>query len=461
MSVDKTLLMREVNNVIQSGDGHYNFRMEIKILANKKWITPVRLDHYRLVRDYSSGQVGDDRTVEFLMNYGDFAYDILPYRDNLIVEYTEVPLREVNSARDWDKRSTTKRYRGILNMSGQSNPALSSKNSLLQSREALNQISMIPIQMQLVDELTYRVMMASYGNTFVNMTTKDMVIASHHEVFAALGGTDDQRLLGWDIADGWNPDVHYQIGLPDGIRLADIPRFLQNDEGGIYPTGMGRYIQNQIFYMYPLFDTTRFNKKTRVLNLINIPSDRYEGAEKTYKSTDRHVTVIATGNASSLDDGLATVLQQGNGVRFGNANNLLTDQAVTKDNKMLMDRASNLYEVNIGNLQTGFNNTRWANERVTANPYKQYSIMAQRQGQQLDLEWVNGNPDELYPGMPVKFFTISGDTVKIYHGTLLGVGEQRTASDASPVVNRHVSKCQLSVFVNRFEIVDDTISPTP
>ncbi|BEG72745.1 virion structural protein [Pseudomonas phage PA1C] len=461
MSVDSTLLMREVEQVTEIGESYSNFRNEIKILANKKWITPVRLDFLYLNRDYGSGQLGDIREVQFLIGYGDYVHDIVPYRDNLQVDVSEIPLLEAVATRNVERKAVTKRYRGIISVSGDDNPALSGKNSNLKSREAMNQIGLISVQMQLVDELTYKLMMVTCGTTYRVTTTMNALKSLWTQFGQLVGGSDSQRLLAIDIADGYSQEERNQIIIPDGMPLKDVHRFFQDKEGGIYSTGIGRYIQNQVLFLYPLYDTTRYGKNTKVLNLINVPNDRYQGAEKTFRNTMRHITVLATGDATSLDQGLAEQLQNGNSFRFGDARKVFQDFAIDKDNKMLVDRATNLFEVKMKDLETGFNNVRWAKDRLTSNPFKQYTDMARKQGQEIKLEWTHGNPDLLYPGMPVKFQTISDNRVKTYHGVLLGVNEQRRSADAGATVNRHVGKVTLGVFINRFEVTEDGIEPTP
>lgn len=455
MSTDSTLLMREVQDIIENGEGHYNYLMDVSIRVGKEWIKPIRLDTTFLSRDYSNGQLGDIRTIEFLLGYGDLVLGLIPNRDNLLVDLTEIPLMESNSARDWDKRSVTKRYRGILNLSPGDDATLTSKHSQLTSREALNQVSLVPVQIQLVEELIYKYLMVTIGETYRQMTTKDVFVYQTKKTNDLLGVD-----LPIDFADGYNPDIKHQIPIPDGLPLKNLGHYLQENEGGIYPTGFGRYIQDERMYVYPLFDTTRYRKNTLSLNIINVPNDRYQGAEKTFKISNKHITILATGDASSLDNNLAQSLQVGNGLRWGDASKIFQNFSISKDNRMLVDRATNISEVVVKPLETGVNNVRWAKDRMSSNPYLHYTELARLQGLQIDLQWVHGDSNILIPGMPVRFMTISDNLVKTYHGVLLGVGERRTTSDSGAVVHRHVGIVNLSIFVNRFEVIDD-ITPTP
>lgn len=448
MSMDSTLLYREVDRVLSQGNTYFSFRMELSILANKKWLKPVRFDYYQTHRDFSNGQLGDLLQVEFLLNLGDFTFDLLPYRDNLIVELTVTPLMSNSSAQDWSATTSIKRYKGVLNMNSQDNMILTNKQSNMTSKAAMNQVGMKAVSMQLIDDLTYRMMMVSIGTTLRRMTTMDAMIALYTKAGAELGGTDATRLLNLQVAPGFSTVVRHQIPFDDGMMLKDVGRYLQNDEGGIYPTGLGRYIQNQILYIYSLFDTTRYRKNVKVLNVINIPNDRFKGSEKTFLNTTRSITVLATGENTVVDIGVATKIQDGNGLRFGSASNIFNSYGVVKEGRMLVDRANNINEVVAQPLAGGLNNVRWAEDRLTGNPYKQYTTMAQKAGQMFEIDWLRGDANLLEPGMPVKYQVIVDYVVKTYYGVLLGAIDTRAPTDGAVISSKFGSTVKLAMFLS-------------
>lgn len=449
MSMDSTLLNKEIDRVITKGNSFLSTRMEMQILVNKKWLKPVRFDYYQVHRDYSSGQLGDLLTIEFMMNLGDYTFDLMPYRDDIKVEIVEVPLMENNSERDWEAQSYTTRYKGILNIAGDDNMVLANKQSAMTSKESMNQVGMKAVTMQLVDDLVYRMMMVSIGTTLRRMTTMDALVSLYTYYGNALGGTDETRLLGKQVAPGFSTEVRHQIPFADGMMLKDVGRYLQNEEGGVYPTGLGRYIQDRILYVYSLFDTTRYRKNVKVLNVINIPNDRFKGSEKTFFDSARSITILATGENSVTDDGIATKIQDGNGLRFADANKVLSGFSTVKDGRMLMDRASNINEVVAQPLADGLNNVRWAEDRLTGNPYKQYTTMAQKAGQPFQIEWLRGNANLLEPGMPVKYQVIEDLVVKTYYGVLLGAVDTRAPTDGAAVSSKFGSIVKLAMFLSR------------
>lgn len=459
MAVDNTLLMREVDDIRDNGLGNSGWRIDCQIIVKETtWIKPHKVEYEALNRDYASKeQFSDRRMIQFMMQQGDFQYDIIPNRDNLMVEVVYVPLQYNSSAPDTTRKSEVKRYRAVL--MSKFNNALTNKNAQTSSRESLNQLSMMSVSMQLIDEAAFRINMMSYGNGLRQCTTMMAVQEVLASTMGDVGTQDIKRVKGINFQDGFNTEIRTVMDFPDGIMLKDVPHYIHEEEGGIYPTGFGRYLQDQHWYIYPLYDSTRYKKNTKVLKLINVPNDRYQGAERTYKIDEQHVTVLATGDASSLDNGLADNLKQGNGLRFGDVTKMLGAFGTAKDNKTLIDRASNIFEVSTGLLESGMNNVRWAYDRATSNPFKHYSEMARRRGMFLKLQWYHGDSDLLYPGMPVKFMTINDNNVETYNGVLLGVDEQRGQGDSNVEATSHVGIVTLGVFINRKEGDPEIIDP--
>lgn len=455
MSYDASLLNKAAERIITNGEGYYNVRTTINIRVNNTWIKPTRFDHYHLARDYSTGPLGDIRQIECLMLLGDYTYDLLPYRDNIYIDITEIPLMEGTSSRNWERFAGTKRYKAILDLKGDDNTVLTNKSPAMTTKVQMNQVGLKSVVFTLVDELCYKLMMTSVGTTLRQMTSLDMLVWLHRYYFDALFEGSNKRIEGMNIwREDANPAVQHQIIFPDGLLLKDVPKFLQNDEVGIYPTGLGRYIQNNQFYVYPLFDTTRYQKNTKVLNIINMPNERFKGSEKTFLDTPRSLTIIATGDNLSEDKSTGVKIQDGNGLRFGDANKLF-QAATVKNNRMLLDRATTLFEVTAEPLAEGINNVRWAADRLTANPFKQYTTMAQKRGQPLKVQWFRSNVDLLEPGMPVKYQTLDGNTVRTYYGTLLGVNDNRIPTDSGNNTSKYDGIATLDLFLVRHTETDD------
>lgn len=448
MSVDVSTLLKEVTSIVNNTAPQPEYKIECKILANGQWITPLRVDYYFKNRDYSLNYA-DECMLKVMLEYGVYALDIVPYRDNLQLDLTITPVNPNSGGVIFDKPRTVKRYRVLL--ADQSNPSLTSKYAAVQSKEAMNRLGIVPVTLQLIEEVAYRYRMVSYGQTFWDTTTMDALLFCYSKLSEQVSGNLNEKILGINISEGYNKKKLKHIIIPDGTSAKDIPKYLHEQQGGIYGAGIGRYLQDQYWYVYPLYETTSYLKNKKSLTIVNVPSDRYGSGEKTYKIDDQHVTILVTGQNSIQDKGLFNNVGTGNGYRFLDASKLMTTMGVVKDNKLLIDRASNMYEIATDVLQSGFNNVKWPEIRGTSNPFKYYSVMAKQNGQALTVEWLHGDSNLLYPAMPVSYLSLENNVVKAYHGVLLGVTEHRTIGNPGATADVHPSVVKLAVFINRFE----------
>lgn len=453
MSVDATHLFKEVDAIRLSGESRSNYGLAAQVLVNKQWLKPQRLDIWHLHRDYVRG-FGDTLVVEMMIGIGTYTYQLIPNRDDLMVEISYLPLNENSDVQRGDVRSTTRRYHAI--MMNQDNHALVGKHSQATDELTLNQSGFRQVQMQLVDEITYKARMHTVGRNFRKSSPMNALQYLLTETITTFGGSDSKKVQGVNITGGFNTEVRNQVTIRHGMPLMEVCDFLQDKEGGLYPTGAGMYMQDNFWWIYSLYDTALFKKAKRTLTILNVPKDRGYGAERTYRTTENTVTIIAAGDAASLDQSLLAKLNQGNSFRIADARKLL-DFGVVKDNKMLIDRATNVFEVVGSAMKNGLNFTPWAEDRATSNPYPHYTEMAKRNGQYIKVEWMHGDSDELEPGMAVKFLTVDNNFLKMYYGVLHEVDEQRAPAEVGAAVARYPAMVTLSLFLT---LSQDEIPPT-
>ena len=127
MSVDNTLINREIENVLNNTTSHSGNLIEVKIKSGDIWTTPYMVDYTFLGRGYGTGELGDIRTVDIKLPHGDFVYDILPHKDDLLVEVSTIPLLKNSSSLDTNAKIVVKRYKGVINPSGMQDPNLTNK----------------------------------------------------------------------------------------------------------------------------------------------------------------------------------------------------------------------------------------------------------------------------------------------------------------------------------------------
>jgi hypothetical protein len=445
MAVDSTLLMREVEAIASRGDGLVNYKLTCRFRVGNQWISPMRLINFSIERDYENNN-GDGVSLEVMMGKGDYSYLIIPNRDEVWVDVTAIPMYENTDSQRGDVGSNTRRYRAIL--VDQDETASATRSPQAGSRDDMNRTQPKTVLFQLMDEGFYQTRMITVGRMYRQQTPAHALRSLLTETTQLVTGSNKQLIDGVDLAPGFNTDVREHLILPHGLPLLKAPKVFQNEEGGVYPSGLGCYLQDRIWYLFPMYHVTRYKETPRVLTILNIPPNRYHGAERTYRKTNNQVVVVATGNATAFDRGQFGQLNEGSAVRFMDANQLL-NPVEHGGNKAVAKRETNMYEVEGVKMPSGFSNTRWAEQRATANPFQHYAKMAQRRGRYLTVQWQHGDSALLYPGMPVKFLTNADNELRTYHGVLLGVHEQRMPQEVGVVNNRFPSIITLKIFIER------------
>lgn len=445
MAASASLIEQEIRTVITAGEAGTSYKISLSILANNQWINPLRLDLWSLERDYV-GSYGDVLVVQFIMPYGDYTYDLLPYRANLKVDVTYQPLKTATKELRTDTQTTVTRYVGIL--VDQNDHVLTGGNSQTTTKDALNRLAPKTVVIQLMEESLYLTRLRTVGRNFRQCTPMDALLTVLTETINLQKGSNYKRMLGIHVADGYNTEKRNVIPIPDGTPVMSVANMLQQKEGGVYPAGLGCYLQDQYWWVFPLYDTKRINKKLKTLTIYNVPPDKYDGGERTYRITANRVIVLAAGDATSFNPSGFNQLNGGNGIRFADARKLLGDFAITKDNRMLIDRATNLFEFVSSPMDGTYNNVQFSDTPVSANPFRHYTAMALSDGQFVAVEWKHGESDLLLPGMPVEYWTLKDNQAVSYQGILLGLHEERAPSEPGAVASSYPGVVRLKVFIN-------------
>lgn len=243
---------------------------------------------------------------------------------------------------------------------------------------------------------------------------------------------------GFKNADASNKDVHKQITIEHGTKLVDVPDYLQK-KIGIFNAGLGSYLQNKIWYLFGLYDTTRFQKATKTLTLIVMPAKKWAHIERTYRQDADSLTVLITGETGFKDSSGSDTLQEGNGTRFADASSLFETPTTGGNNKSVMARSRNNNEIVTARREVGVDHVPVSHARITSNPFAVYSDIAARNGSYFKGVWQNADPRLLFPGMQTRILYMDGEDVKEIYGVLHG----------SENVSHHIGDISVQKFINQ------------
>lgn len=236
--------------------------------------------------------------------------------------------------------------------------------------------------------------------------------------------TDDEidvatSVKGVDVAPGYNEDKNVQIVLDHMTPLVKAITKVDENSGGTYPTGFSYFLQSNLWYIFPPYDLTLFDKATRTITVVNLPKDRLPTIEKTYFNSDTKLIVLSTRDATYIDQREANTFNEGSSIRFMDANRLMDGFGEIKDNKFMVNASLNINEVSLDARKDGANILRPTTTRITSNKNTELSKLAKKKGFYIQLTWENSDDSLLFPGMPAKVLYLKDNKPASATGTLI------------------------------------------
>ena len=236
--------------------------------------------------------------------------------------------------------------------------------------------------------------------------------------------TEDEQdaitsVKGVDVVDGFNEALREQIVIPHMTPLVKAISLINQNCGGVYPTGFSFFLQNQLWYLFPPYDLTRFNKTNRTITIVNLPKDRLPGIEKTYFNSKTKLIVLSTRDAKFIDHREANTFNKGSSIRFVEGDRLYDHFGEIKDNKLLIDASNNVNEMTIEERADHANILRSSEIKITANKNNELSKLAKVNGFYFQLTWEHSDDSLLHPGMPAKILFLKENKPASVSGVLI------------------------------------------
>ena len=261
------------------------------------------------------------------------------------------------------------------------------------------------------------------------------------------------KLLGLDIVD---PDVtgtaavRKQLIVDHRVKMTDLAHYLQIKEGGIYNHAIGSFIKGRFWYIYPLFNTSRFTQTERRLIVLIADSLKLPTADKTYQLENQTLTVISSGGAKTQDISVAGDINNGNGVHFQKATEFFESPVVDDgDNKAVYNRQTTSADIQRTKRADGLTFANVSENPITDNVPRELSKMASRAGMLMTVEWQRSDIRLLTPGMPVRVYYDNGSSTQTLEGTLLRAEEMWNTEVPGMTQKMQVSAASLTFFLRK------------
>lgn len=362
------------------------------------------------IRDYVDA-FADEVHMQIAMPSGTYLKRVLPYKENLKITVTKTP---VGRTTDNDPRRITVQEFQCFILGANETDTIGTRPETA-TEEAANLTGFQKVDLQLQELVFEQLRTEMVGGVPQAQTPYDFLLSMLWKSLNELEADLANQILGVNsTVPPSNNTKREHILIPHGTPLTSLAKLLQTQLGGIYSAGLGCYLQRSYWYVWPVYDYTRFDSAERTASFIVLPDPKFKGTEKTYRIQDKHLIAIITGGVSKQDGSEAALLNQGNAVRFADSDKLMEGFFEKDGNKGIAKRTNNNNEYVGIKRRTDTSMSRVTTNLGRSNVYHEASKLAARAGAYITLNWENSDPDMITPDLQCEVgFTVDGAPVFI------------------------------------------------
>lgn len=416
MILEKSSLYNEIM-AIASKSGRTSFRMRAEIFFDTTVCSVFRVRSLNRFSDYMETYY-EETSIEVAMSEGVYNQQIIPN-----VQRLKMHLLITAYPPGGGEPETTKYTMRVFPKTGY-DPQMTQQRASDINQKAIADTSMQFYQFQLMDSAIEQLRVIPAGG--INPTTSPGSL-----IRTMLGGISEslelpleEKPLGMNMypADAVTPDgkeiIKNHIVVNHRVLLVDLPGYLQH-EYGIYKTGIGYFYHRQYWYVWPLYNTKRFELMKQTMIIVNVPRDKFPSIERTFEMRGNSLCILATGDTTVHDQSNLAQYNQGNGVRAQRSSSVSGDEGLeVKGGEAMLQRGASNSEFITSQRPNGINYAPMTAE-ITDNSYRMVSKNAVNNGATIQVTWENADPELIVPGMPVKYLYQRDTGVEQRYGTLI------------------------------------------
>lgn len=441
-------LFQEINRIIDSTAPYQYSEYHLDVVVNGVAHRALKVVNIDSREDYEKNSWAE-LFVEAYVPMGFYAEKIFKNKENLEVFLTERPwgpVRYVDGKVVGGATSTL--YRAILQNEGL--PALEAGKGQDFDEHSLDLTDIVVIRLQLLDKTVEQLRLIQVGGSYRATRPQALLESILTNAFKAVETQQEYMPIGVDMKDPDNVEIREVYVFEHGTALFDVPGVVQKQQGGVYNTGLGHFIRNLVWYIYPLYNTENFGRDAVNLEVIVVPSNLIFGLDRTWIEDGSSILVVATGEKKLVEHSTTEQVNFGNGTRFAEASGFIERSVeVTEDGKAIASRATRTNEFVSEQSPREFNFAPPSSARITANSLNESSKLAARAGSYFTCAWDYSHPTKLVPGMNARVKYMDGDTLRLFQGVLVGAEHSTQLIDTGPAAQTYVTSTVLVFFVQR------------
>lgn len=439
MGIKSDVSYKDQLKVVSTNAKRIYYSWEAEFIADGDILKVTRLLDFDETCDYETGH-SPSTTITVSMPLHDYQRFVYPKRKNLTVLIRKKGLAESEDVVRDDEFEVS--YYRVVDLTNTDPQTLMSSN-------ADETGTLTTLSFQLIDASIYQLNMRTVGGIFKNAKSSDVLKVLLGKYSMELGLPKEQLVKGVVLAQPNVVDVRKHVVVEHGTPLLDLAGYLQVNAGGIYNAKIGCFLSDSFWYVFPIYDTSRYDKSTRTLDVILTPSNLNAGRDRTYMLQERRLTVIVTGEVTQTDTSDTDYLKYGNGVRYAKSSNIFNDFTSVDANVAKADVNHNTSQMVIDSREDRKESVPFSERRITDNVARELSALSSRKGQYVEVMWNYSNADLLVPGMPVKLHYPVGDRVVEKLGVLLAHQTNVSTAGTGLTAQRFTSDTLLRLFVEK------------
>jgi hypothetical protein len=416
-------------NSIDQGKSERIFTMSAMIIAPDEQIPLILPTGFARLALFGVNH-SDDCRIKAQLQPGVYQNRVLPVKDNLFIEITE---REGYT-------QVMYRFRAIP--LHDSSAPMAANNTALADLSTKDDLNMVDVEFQLLD-VGYAQLKTTTISDHLLMTTLDNALhyqlTKYGEQLQLTGG---DKFRGVDIEYPYdNTRVFKQIVIPP-MPLIKFAEFLQQDDQfGFYSRGMASYYRKGMWYIFPPLKIGRYEAARKVANIYALPSNVFPTLKNSWFLDDKVLTILSTGEGHNSD---GSDIQKQN---FGSGKRVVSSDAIMGETgsyyakgQALTTREDSMSEYKTTARGSGEDSIPF-HATPTNNLCKLLSQNAYIDGSVVSRTWHNSRASEITPGMPCRFYFMSGSDALMYReGTIITVRseyQQDTQNAGQPKFREH------------------------
>lgn len=415
------------------------YSWEAEFIADGEVLKATRMIDFDDACDYERGH-SPTTSITVSVPLHDYQRFLYPKRKNLTVMIRKKGLGETEDFERNDEYETD--YYRVVDL-------INTDPSTLMNSSVDETGTLTTLTFQLIDASIYQLKMRTVGGVFKKHTAADVVKVLLGKYSMDLNLPKEQAVKGVVMVAPNVTEPKNHVLIEHGTPILDLAGYAQVNCGGIYNAQIGCFLSNRFWYVFPIYDTSRYNKSIRTLDIILTTSNLNAGRDKTYILQEHRLTVAVTGEVDQRDTSDSDYLEYGNGVRYAKAKNIFNDFTAVDSNVATADVNHNTTQMVIDSREDRKESVPFSERRITDNVARELSALAPRNGQYVELMWNYSNSELLIPGMPVKLhYPVVGGVVEKL-GVLLAHQTNASTSGTGLTATRFVSSTLLKVFVEK------------